>query len=70
MDRHFFNLVDIPEANIHFLNGMVPAHQLDSHCSDYEKKITRARGLSRLQLRVPAAEISRALTWRGVSRGR
>lgn len=45
MDRHFFNLVDIPKANIHFLDGTVPAAQLDHHCSDYEKKISRAGGI-------------------------
>jgi glucosamine-6-phosphate deaminase len=45
MDRHLFSLIDIPKTNIHFLNGVVPAHQIEKHCADYEKKITRAGGI-------------------------
>ena len=45
MQRHFFDHVDIPRANIRFLSGMVSEHDAKSHCTAYEKQITKVGGI-------------------------
>ncbi len=45
MHRHFFDHVDIPVKNIHFLPGLVPQDKIASTCSAYEKEIKAAGGI-------------------------
>jgi glucosamine-6-phosphate deaminase len=43
MDRHLFDLVDLPRERIHFLDGT--ARDLDAECARYEAAIAAAGGL-------------------------
>ena len=45
MQRHFFDHVDIPDENIHFLSGKVAAHEAEDHCAAYEKQINKVGGI-------------------------
>lgn len=45
MQRTFFDHVDIPAENIHFLSGNVSRAEATSHCADYEHKIAAAGGI-------------------------
>jgi len=45
MRENFFDYVNIPEENIHILDGRVPPEAVEEHCRDYEEKIRRAGGL-------------------------
>jgi glucosamine-6-phosphate deaminase len=47
MDEHLFHHVNLPRANIHFLNGT--ADDLEAECARYEAAITAAGGIE-LQL--------------------
>ena len=50
MKREFFDHVNIPDTNIHFLNGNMPKSRVKSDCATYEKKITAAGGIDLLIL--------------------
>ena len=43
MWSNFFSHIDIPEKNVHILNGL--AHDLKEECARYEQKITDAGGI-------------------------
>jgi len=43
MDKHLFNLIDIPRENINILNGNAP--DLQKECKAYEKKIESFGGI-------------------------
>ena len=43
MEKNFFSKVDIPEENIHFLDGK--AKNLDLECTKYEREIKNAGGI-------------------------
>ncbi len=45
MQQHFFDHVDIPRENIRFLSGTVTAHEVQNHCTAYEKQITKVGGI-------------------------
>jgi len=45
MHRHFFDHVDIPVKNIHFLPGTVPQDKINATCNAYEKEIKAAGGI-------------------------
>ena len=45
MRRHLFDHVDLPEAQIHLLDGAVPDAAVDAHCREYEEKIRAAGGI-------------------------
>ena len=45
MHEHLFNHVDIPSEQIHIPNGMIPAEELRSYCTAYDKKIEAVGGL-------------------------
>ena len=45
MQRKFFDHVDLPPANIHFLSGELAATEIPDHCTAYERKIRRAGGI-------------------------
>ena len=45
MQRKFFDHVDLPPANIHFLSGRLAANKIPEHCADYEQQITDAGGI-------------------------
>jgi len=49
MGTTFFNHVNIPAENVHFLDGTVPADKVDEHCHQYEDAIRRVGGID-LQL--------------------
>jgi glucosamine-6-phosphate deaminase len=42
---HFLKHVNIPDENIHILNGLVAADEIDQHCREFEDAIRRAGGL-------------------------
>ena len=43
MSKYFFDHVDVPAANIHFLYGIAP--DLQKECEEYERKIVDAGGI-------------------------
>lgn len=45
MRRHLFDHIDLPEAQIHLLDGSVPDAEVGAHCREYEKKIRAAGGI-------------------------
>ena len=45
MREQFFNHVNIPEENINIPDGMVARDEIESHCRDYEDRISRAGGI-------------------------
>ncbi len=45
MQRHFFDHVDIPPANIRFLSGTTADRDVVAHCAAYEKQIKKAGGI-------------------------
>ena len=45
MKRKFFDHVDLPSANIHFLSGRVSDNRIPEHCADYEQKISDVGGI-------------------------
>jgi glucosamine-6-phosphate deaminase len=45
MRVHLFDHVDIPAANIHLPDGVVPSAAVDAHCREYEEKIRAAGGI-------------------------
>lgn len=45
MQRKFFDLVDIPPANVHFLSGKTATEEIPDHCADYESQIRAAGGI-------------------------
>jgi len=45
MRRHLFDPVDLPEAQIHLLDGAIPDAAVDAHCREYEEKIRAAGGI-------------------------
>ena len=45
MQRHFFDLVDLPPENIHFLTGSATAGNVAAHCAAYESAIKDAGGI-------------------------
>ena len=45
MKRKFFDHVDLPPANIHFLSGRVSDSRIPEHCADYEQKISDVGGI-------------------------
>ena len=50
MKRDFFDHVNIPETNNHFLDGNMPKSKVKANCASYEKKITAAGGIDLLIL--------------------
>ena len=46
MQRDFFDHVDIPPENIHFLAGDTAEEQIATHCADYEAQIADAGGIA------------------------
>ena len=45
MKEHFFNHINLPEANIHIPDGSLPLSEIEAHCRDYEAAIERAGGI-------------------------
>jgi len=45
MKKHLFDLVDIPEENIHIPDGTVSPEQVHAYCEEYERKISSYGGL-------------------------
>lgn len=45
MRRNFFDQVDIPAKNIHFLSGTTPEMKLNAHCEAYEDLIEKHGGI-------------------------
>ncbi len=45
MQRTFFDHVDVPPGNIHFLSGDLADAEIPAHCAAYERKITTAGGI-------------------------
>jgi len=45
MRRHLFDHIDLPEPQIHLLDGSVPDAAVDAHCREYEEKIRAAGGI-------------------------
>ena len=45
MQRKFFDHVNLPSANIHFLSGELADPEIPAHCTAYEGKIQRAGGI-------------------------
>jgi glucosamine-6-phosphate deaminase len=50
MHHHLFRQVNIPNANIHLLNGNCLADQIAQHCEEYEAAIQEAGGIDFLLL--------------------
>ena len=46
----FFNHVNIPQENIHLLDGTVPLGAVEEHCRNYEEAIRRSGGIDVLLL--------------------
>jgi glucosamine-6-phosphate deaminase len=49
MHEHLFDHIDIPSANIHIPDGMLPIEKVSAYCEQYEAAIAEAGGLD-LQL--------------------
>ena len=49
MHEHLFNHVDVPSANVHIPDGMLPFDKVAAYCEQFEKAIREAGGLD-LQL--------------------
>jgi glucosamine-6-phosphate deaminase len=49
MHEHLFDHIDIPSANIHIPDGMLPVDKVSAYCEQYEKAIQDAGGID-LQL--------------------
>ena len=45
MHRHLFDQVDIREENIHFPASSFADDDVETHCADYEKRISKAGGI-------------------------
>jgi len=45
MHEQLFDHIDIPAAQIHLPDGMVPRHEVFAHCRAYEEAIARAGGI-------------------------
>lgn len=45
MQRTFFDHVNVPPGNIHFLSGSLAPAAIPGHCAAYERKITAASGI-------------------------
>jgi glucosamine-6-phosphate deaminase len=45
MNEHLFDLVDIPQANIHIPDGTLPIEQVSQFCEKYEAEIQAAGGI-------------------------
>ncbi len=45
MQRTFFDHVDIPPGNIHFLSGCLPDAEIPAHCAAYERQILDVGGI-------------------------
>jgi len=45
MREYLFDLVDIPEQNVHIPDGTLPMEKVGQFCQDYERKIKEAGGL-------------------------
>ena len=45
MQRAFFDHVDVPPGNIHFLSSALPEAEIPAHCTAYERRIRRAGGV-------------------------
>ena len=45
LQRKFFEHVDLPPANIHFLSGELADTEVVAHCTAYERKIRRVGGI-------------------------
>ena len=45
LQRTFFDHIDIPQANIHFLRGDVTPAMMQEHCQDFETRITEMGGI-------------------------
>ncbi len=50
MDRNFFDHVDLPPQNIHFLSGSPDGESPDDRCAAYEREIEDAGGIDYLIL--------------------
>lgn len=50
MHHHLFRHVNIPNSNIHLLNGNCLADQIEQHCEEYEAAIQEAGGIDFLLL--------------------
>ncbi len=50
MHETFFKHVNIPPANIHIPDGLVPADEAEEYCARYEQQIRRAGGIDLLVL--------------------
>jgi len=45
LQQNFFDQVNIPAENVHFLDGTVPAEGVEGHCRLYDEAIRRAGGM-------------------------
>ena len=45
LHEHLFDHIDIPDENIHLLNGTIPLDQIEAHCQQHEAAIARAGGM-------------------------
>ncbi len=45
MKEHLFNLVDIPQGNIHIPNGTIAREAVERYCAEYEEAIRHAGGI-------------------------
>ncbi|HBG54137.1 MAG TPA: glucosamine-6-phosphate deaminase, partial [Rikenellaceae bacterium] len=45
MREYLFDVLDIPNAQIHCLDGDIPRSQVARHCADFEKKIASYGGI-------------------------
>ena len=45
MHEHLFNHIDINPKNIHIPSGTLSPYEIDSYCSEYEKKISKLGGI-------------------------
>ena len=55
---HFLNHVNIPREQIHFLNGMVAANEIDSECRRFDHAIQSAGGFDLVLLGIGRNDIS------------
>ncbi len=45
MHEHLFNLIDIPEEQVHIPDGTIPEDEIFEYCEEYEAKIEEAGGI-------------------------